>query len=426
MAEVLVLGGGGREVAIGQAMEASPEVTRVEIASDVNDGLARFKGGDKPFVVVGPEAPLIAGVTDHLRIEGHSVFGPTKQMAEYERRKSHAIRMMREAKIPHPPTFIADTDNAALEFVKFHDAKDYVIKADLPFGGKGVVITDSNEQALSITLDMRTGGGYGGAGTDIINYQRRHQGPEVSDIVIVGANDQIFRLPMTQDHKRLLACDKGPNTGGMGAYGPVPESIVNNYQFSKIEELAEKSLWGMRKAGVPYEQAALYSGLMLAEQLEGDPEVIEYNVRFGDPETQVQFPLAVKAGVDMYRLLRSAAERDLEVPRIDFHALGLSALTVCLAAKGYPDSPIKGDYIWGLDAELPDGVSVQKAAVTADEATNGGRVAYVTAVAEDIDSAAELAYGIIDLKGEGPDSGKIGWAGMQARNDIGWQARRVA
>jgi phosphoribosylamine--glycine ligase len=263
---------------------------------------------------------------------------------------------------------------------------------------------------------------FGGAGKDIINFQKRHSGAEVSAMVIVGDNDEFTILPIAQDHKRLGEGDTGPNTGGMGAYAPVPESIMSAEQYQKIVELTEKTLKGMREYGAPFERGVLYEGLMLSDQNNGDPVVIEYNVRFGDPETQVILPLVQRAGVDVYRLLKSSAEGQLEKPEIDMSKLALSAITFCLAAAGYPDSPRKGDTIWGLDEPHP-GVDLQLAAVGDNNETTGGRVLYATAVEKGLGRAAAVALGAIDLKRQGPASGKVGFDGMQLRQDIGWQAR---
>jgi phosphoribosylamine--glycine ligase len=207
----------------------------------------------------------------------------------------------------------------------------------------------------------------------------------------------------------------------MGAYAPVPPSIMSAEQYRQIHNATEWTLAGMREFGTPFEQGLLYEGFMLSDQEGGGPVVIEYNVRFGDPETQVILPLVQKAGIDVYRLLRSAAEGSLEKPAIDPANLGLSAITICLAAAGYPSNPRKGDAIWGLDQPHP-GVDFQLAAVSKDGRTSGGRVAYATAVDSTLAKAANRAYGVLDLAQIGPESGKVGFSGMQVRRDIGHQA----
>ena len=423
MSEVLIIGNGGREDAIRQAMQESAEVSRVEMYGDAQEGARAFRGSiEKPLVVIGPEAPLVAGLADELRDQGYPVFGPSKEAAQYEGSKSFAVDMMRRTGIPHPGTFVATDRHRALEYTAARNPEDYVIKADGLAGGKAVVLPETQAEADKVVFGMMEGDLYGGAGKGRVNFQDRHEGPEVSAMVVVGDNDDFTILPLSQDHKRLKDGDEGPNTGGMGAYAPVPETIVSNEQYDKIEEIAALSLEGMRRAGTPYRQAVLYIGLMLSKQLDGDPLVIEYNARFGDPETQAILPLLTRGGVDVYRLLRSASEGDLEKPKMDFSELALSALTVCLAAKGYPESPRTGDQVWGLGLRRP-GLSIQRAGVNKSWLTTGGRVLYVTGVAENIDAAADLAYDSIDLEEEGPSSGKVGFNGRQVRTDIGHQAR---
>lgn len=424
MAEVLVLGAnGGREQALAQAMEASPEVDRVVVEANVTAGLEAFSGStEKPFVIIGPEKPLVEGLADELRDDGYVVFGATKKAAQYEASKSLAIKMAREAGIVHPYTYIAEGENLAAKarlYVEDNAPASYVIKADGLDGGKGVVLPDTVEEARE-TVEAMLAGEFSGAGKEIINFQARSSGPEVSAMVVVGEgkNDFVI-LPLSQDHKRLQDGDKGSNTGGMGAYATVPESIVNAAQYQKIQEKAYASLAGMEAQGVTYKNAVLYMGLMMSPEVADDSNLIEYNARFGDPETQAILPLVQKAGVDIYRLLRSAAEGSIEHPTVDFANIGYSALSVCLAASGYPKSPIKGDTIKGLDRDY-EGVSVQLAGVeTRDNgriATTGGRVLYVTGVGETIDQAAAHAYNAI-----GPDA--INFPGYQYRKDIGWQAR---
>jgi phosphoribosylamine--glycine ligase len=206
----------------------------------------------------------------------------------------------------------------------------------------------------------------------------------------------------------------------MGAYAPVPASIMSDRQYGQLYESVEKTLAGMRDFGTPFERGLLYGGFMLSEQEGGKPVVIEYNVRFGDPETQAIMPLLNAAGVDVYRLLRSAAEGSLETPAIDVSRLAISALTVCLAAEGYPEATIKGDPIWGLERQYPN-VTIQPAGVQ-DGKTAGGRVLYVTGTGPDLAQAAEATYNAIDHQRGGPQSDKIGFTGMQFRSDIGQRA----
>jgi phosphoribosylamine--glycine ligase len=423
MAEVLIIGAGGREEAIRQAMMSASEVENAQIAPDARSGLGLFKGkSEKPFVVIGPEALLVDGLVDDLREDGYIVFGPNRVAAQYEASKSLAVTMMQNTGILHPDTTITNTTSQALEYVESNDAESYVIKADGLAGGKGVVLPNSRQEARAVIESMKEDSSFDGAGKDIINFQERHSGPELSAMAVVGTRDEFVILPLSQDHKRLGEADTGPNTGGMGAYAPVPETIVSKAQYQKMYEIVGDSLQGMRNAGTPYERAVLYVGFMLSKQLSVDPVVIEYNVRFGDPEAQVILPLLGKAGVNCYRLLRSAAEGELEIPKMDLSNIEFSALSVCMAAKGYPENPRKGDKVWGIGQTRPD-VTVQKAALNENNETSGGRVLYVTGVGETIDQAANFAYDAIDLDLMGPESGKIGFSGMQLRKDIGYQAR---
>jgi phosphoribosylamine---glycine ligase len=424
MAEVLVIGNGGREAALEQAMSASEEVERVVVSNHLEAGLEQLSDDEKPFVVIGPEAPLVDGMADGLRGEGYTVFGVGADAAQYEASKSFAVMMMQDAGILHPATHIAYDFEDAQQYIRDRDPLSYVIKADGLAGGKGVVLPTSRKQAWNVTRGMMEGVLFDGAGERIVNFADRHSGSEVSAMVIVGDNDEFTILPIAQDHKRLHEGDKGPNTGGMGAYAPVPKTVLSDEQYSQLYESVEKTLAGMRSYGTPFERGLLYAGFMLSDQESGKPVVIEYNVRFGDPEAQVILPLVRSAGVDVYRLLRSAAEGSLEIPEIDFSRIATSALTVCLAAKGYPIAPEKGAEIWGLDEQYPN-VTVQRAGVKHGK-TSGGRVLYVSGTGETIDTAAEAAYAAIDLERGGTESGKIGFEGMQVRRDIGHQARIAA
>lgn len=438
MATVWIHGGtGGRERSVGHAMGESSDVTRVEYDNgDLNVGLDKFKGSkEKPFVFIGPEAPLVAGVSDYLRGEGYTVFGASKAAAQYEASKALAVRMMRKAGIQHPESFIVNvrrSPQVAREYVAGHDHRQYVIKADGLAGGKGVVLPSSREEAREVIEDMMSGRNktYGDAGKNTIIFQRRKKGPEVSAIAIVGAGkDDYVILPLSQDHKRLWDGDIGPNTGGTGAYASVPKHIVNDAQNIKIDEKAYASLEGIEKDGVEVSGLALYQGLMMSEDLpqseyvfqQDDSDELEYNLRLGDPETQPQMALLLRAGVDVYRLFRSAAEGSLEKPNVDMRNLGYHALTVCCSAWGYPVQPISGDIIYGLDNEYED-VLVHYAGmkeIDGQWVTSGGRVLYVTGVGETIDVAAERAYRAIGQNA-------IHFNGMQYRRDIGHQARRAA
>jgi phosphoribosylamine--glycine ligase len=438
-AEVLIIGSGGREHALEQAMYCSPDVSRVVVEPDLQKGLAEFSGSIiKPFVVIGPEAPLVDGMADELREREYTVFGPSADAAQFEADKILTTRMAQENNIIHPASTIIEGDNMlarAMEFVNFNHPSKYVIKARGLTGGKGVVLPDTFQDAREAVMGMLDGSLYSGGGSEGLLFQERHHGPELSAMAVIGRDkDNMVILPLAQDHKRLLDNDLGDNTGGMGAYSPVPSSIFSPEEHAVMREKLYASVDSMANMGRPYNRGVLYGGLMksMDQRLRAMLEtvLIEFNVRFGDPESQAILPPMTKAGVDVYRLLYSAALGELEVPEgIDFANIGYAALSVCLAAENYGIKNAKvvdGDIINGLDREYP-GVTVQLAGVSGEKDnkdshnkfTSSGRVLYVTGVGENIDEAAANAYAAIGDNG-------INFRGMQYRTDIGWQARTAA
>lgn len=428
MAEVLIVGAtGGREAALEQAIKLSKHVTKVLVSKDLENGLKHFK--NKPFIVIGPEQSLVNGLADDLRSQGYNVFGVGSKAAQYEASKAATVQLAIDAGVTHPSTYIAKGSTLAkdaLKYVQDHNVSSYVIKADGLAAGKGVYLPDTKQEALTIVKGLIDGSYAGGAGTKIINFANRRSGPEVSAMVVVGQSpDDYIILPLSQDHKRAKDKDKGPNTGGMGAYAPVPSSIVSDSQYKKINDMAFKLLAQMHKDKIEYRGGVMYLGLMLDEELNGDPTLIEINVRFGDPETQVILPLLNYAGVDVYELLYIAATKgNLKSYMKNFDAISnYAAITVCLAANGYgyKDTPQKGDVIYGLNNQY-SGVTVQLASVIngVDIKTNGGRVLYVSAAASNVKDAANIVYRAIGNKADGK---KIYFNDMQYRHDIGWQAR---
>ncbi len=422
----LIIGNGGREhafaktlgdnvtiyVAPGNAGTAlMSNVTNV----DIDDPVAFVKEHTIDMTIIGPEAPLVAGVADNFRAAGLDVVGPNASAAQLESSKSFACDFMDKYGIAYPKSTLVhtmDEYNAITD-----DATTIVIKADGLAGGKGVVLPESNAVAEA-TLEAMFDGAYDGAGKNGVLIQERLSGPEVSAFALTDGTDFVL-LPFAQDHKRLKDGDKGPNTGGMGAYAPVPDTIVSPDQAAKIRDIAKKTIDGMRAEGNPY-RGILYIGAMLAEQRGGDPVVIEYNARFGDPEAEVVLTILANAGVDVYELLKST-DNKLDASLLDGLSLDQSASTICFAAAGYPDSPQKGEEIIGLDTAFPDGVFVHHAAtklVDGKVVTSGGRVLYVTAVADTIDQAAASAYSVIGEDG-------VHFDGMQYRTDIGKQARNM-
>jgi phosphoribosylamine--glycine ligase len=431
---VLVLGNGGREHELTRQLSLSSNIqtiyaapgnagiaqldktTNIDLQPTDSNAVAAFvQQSAISFVVIGPEAPLMAGVSDALRARGIAVFGHSKQATQLEASKAFAASFMQRHAIPQPAQWTVHNLPEALAVIAGKPARNYVLKADGLAGGKGVVLPESDQEAQTTLTAMFSGQSFEGAGRETVVIQERLHGPEVSAFVASDGTNLVL-LPFAQDHKRLKDHDKGPNTGGMGAYAPVPESIADPAIAQKIRAIAEQSIQGMREDGIPY-QGVLYIGLMLAEERGGDPVVIEYNARFGDPETEILLPVLQTAGFDVANMLQRVAQGDisqLATPSTQ----GQAALTVCLAASGYPESPRKGDIIHGLDTPYPD-VIVHHAGTQETDGTirtNGGRVLYITGIGKTIDQAAARAYAAI-----GPEG--IHFDGMQYRTDIGHQAR---
>lgn len=429
MIDVTMIGSGGREHAIGKVIAGSPEVGEVYF-SPGNAGSQQLPNGHNipvaphcanKLTIIGPEQPLVDGLADQIRHEGGLVFGPSAVAAKLEGSKAHATRFMQDAGIPHPDSIIVHELSLAERIVGERNANSYVIKADGLAGGKGVVLPDTHEEALKSVRSMMSGELFGDAGRTIV-IQDRYNGPEVSAFVI-SDGDKWTMLPLIQDHKRLGDGNTGPNTGGMGACGPVPDKIVNEWQYQKILDIAETTITAMSERNEPY-QGVLYIGIMLAEEHGGDPVVIEYNVRFGDPDTQPLMLLLQNSGVDVFDLLLSSAEGSLRPPNIDFRNIGHSAISVCLAAKGYPNNPENGEVIFGLKGEY-DNVTIHHGGTVRTHngrriSSTGGRVLHISAINTDIDSAAHDAY-----KAIGRDNHGVWFEGMQYRKDIGHQARTV-
>jgi phosphoribosylamine--glycine ligase len=432
--EVGVLGSGGREFELGWQLARDDSIDTVyflpgnagtddmpkgqNIAVDIKDPKAVMRFAtekDLSLVVVGPDAPLMAGVSDALREQKIPVFGPSSKAARLEGSKAFATEFMRNHNIEHPPALIVENAADALEALKMYKDGHVVIKADGLAEGKGVILPEDLYEAEIAVRELMIEGAHGGAGRERILLQERYHGPELS-LFVVSDGTRIQILPYAQDHKRLYNGDHGPNTGGMGAYSPVSADLLTIRQEEKLHDIALRSIEGMSFDGTPY-QGVLYIGIMLAQELGGDPAVIEYNARFGDPEAQVILPVLKRAGADITDLLRSAADGNLRRPMIPAK-LGDVALTVILAANGYPIDPIKGDEIYGLDTEFTD-VIIQHAGTAKQDGrivTAGGRVLNITGLGPTHDAAAERAYGALE---------HVGFNGMQYRTDIGHQARTM-
>jgi phosphoribosylamine--glycine ligase len=430
MSNVLVVGGGGREHALAYGLNASPEVGALFVVPG-NAGTAALSKAENvaidhaklpkfcldnsiDFVVVGPDAAVVGGIGDQLRAVGITTFAATKIAAQLEGSKGFATKFMQRQSISLPPSAVVyDRVDAEVAIASFGGAAKAVIKADGLAAGKGVFLPD-NEAEAADALDKILSGSMDGDGSQLVIQQRYH-GPEVSVFVLSdGVTHKVIPIS-SQDHKRLLEGDQGPNTGGMGVYAPVPSSILSDDQWAKIVTIADQTITGMAADGTPY-TSVLYLGIMLAEELQGDPIVIEYNCRWGDPETEVLIPMLMEHGVDIYDMLHSTASgtlTDFAMPT----TINGAALTTCLAVPGYPSNPVTGQVIHGLAGDYANATVFQAGTtqVGNDLITNGGRVLFVTGFGVSLTQAQAAAANAI-----GDDA--IHFDDMQYRRDIGWQA----
>jgi phosphoribosylamine--glycine ligase len=424
---VLVVGSGAREHALAWGLARSPLVGEI-VCAPGNPGMAAIGEcvavnavdpaavGDladriRPdLVVVGPEDPLVAGVVDTLQDRGHLAFGPTAAAARLEGSKKWMKDVLASAGVPTAGyrSFGAGDEAAAFAFLESL-AAPYVVKTDGLAAGKGVVVAESMSDAREAVRAYLSGEAFGDAGRTCVIEEALH-GPEVSLFALCDGRDAV-PIALAQDHKRAFDGETGPNTGGMGAYSPVPESIA---PAGLVDEMMEKAilptLAELRRRDAAF-RGFLYCGLML-DPVKG-PQVLEYNVRFGDPEAQVLVP---RLASDLYVHCREAATGRIET---EVKLADVACVGVALAAEGYPPAPVRrGDRIVGLDAAgaLPD-VSVFHAGTKFDDAgrvaTNGGRVLTVSATASDLVSARDRAYEAAAL---------ISWPGLHYRRDIAAQA----
>jgi phosphoribosylamine---glycine ligase len=421
---VLVVGNGGREHALVWKLLQSPQVQQVtcvpgnggtatlerchNLALSLTDfeGIGRFAlVNNIALVVVGPEMPLAAGITDHLQQQGLTVFGPTQAGAQIESSKAWAKALMLEAGIPTAAAATFTAATAAKAYVQTQGAP-IVVKADGLAAGKGVTVATTVEAAVA-AIDQCFQGEFGAAGQQVV-IEACLTGQEVS---ILAVTDGLTIRPLlpAQDHKRIGEGDTGENTGGMGAYAPAP--IVTPALMARIQaEILEPAIAMLRQRGIDY-RGILYAGLMITP--EGEPQVIEFNCRFGDPETQAILPLLE---TPLEKLLLACAQQKLEAfPEIVWQS-GASACVV-LAAAGYPGKHAKGSAISGIRAAEDLGAIVFQAGTSFKHQqllTDGGRVLGVTAVGEDFDQAIALAYTAIE---------SIQFEGMYYRRDIGHHVR---
>lgn len=420
---VLVAGSGGREHALAWKIARSPLAEAV-LAAPGSDGMAREAGcfpevraGDAQallelvraqgvdLVVIGPEDPLAAGVADRLREGGVAVFGPSAAAARLEASKAHARTFMARHGIPHPSFTTCESRDAARAAVRDRDGR-CVVKADGLAAGKGVVVCASVEDAERALEEMMGARRFGAAGERVV-VEDVLEGEEASYYALTDG-EAVVTLAPAQDHKRALDGDQGENTGGMGAYAPAP--VVSEAVEKRIlEEIVQPTLRGLRRDGTPY-VGVLYVGLMIDRT--GAPSVVEFNVRFGDPETQ---PLMLQTEEDLLPVLDGAARGRLR----DGRRLAGRGAAVCvvLASQGYPRSATPGRAIRGIEeAEADPDVVVFHAGTRRQGrgfVTAGGRVLGVTARGADVAEARERAYRAAD---------RIHFEGLQRRRDIAWRA----
>ena len=413
MVNVLVVGSGGREHALSWKLSQSSHVEKVftapgnggtennvSISVDKIDELAEFASQNNCFTVVGPEAPLALGIVDKFNEKNLKIFGPTKNAAQLESSKIWAKQFMKRNEIPTAEFEVFDNPKQAYEYVK-SISHPVVIKADGLAAGKGVIICDSTQEALAAIDTILVKKTFGDAGNKII-IEERIDGIEASYITLCDGN---ITIPMasSQDHKRIYDNDRGPNTGGMGAYSPTP--IINDSMAEKIQKrIIEKTSSSMKNEGIPF-IGFLYAGIMIKN---GEPYVLEFNVRMGDPECQ---PITMRMDFDLYDYLFGAVEGRLSsLPPISWKKQ--TAVCVVLASKGYPESYPKNEEIKGLDQK--DEVAFVFHAGTKKKNnsifTNGGRVLGVTSLGNTLESAISNAYSATE---------KISWPNKYCRTDIG-------
>ena len=422
--KLLVIGSGGREHALAWKLAQSarvdevivapgnagtarePKCSNVAVSATDIDGLVNLvREAGIDITVVGPEAPLVAGVVDRFRSEGLRIFGPTAAAAQLEGSKAYAKDFLARHGIPTAHYAVHDDVDAALADVRAKGAP-IVIKADGLAAGKGVIVAMTLAEAEAAVRDMLAGNAFGAAGSRVV-VEEFLDGEEASFISMV---DGKTALPMatSQDHKRVGDGDTGPNTGGMGAYSPAPV-VTPEVHARVMREVVNPTVAGMIADGIPF-TGFLYAGLMIDQN--GAPKVIEFNVRFGDPETQ---PVMLRLDSDLLDLIEAAIDGRLD--ETEAHWNPQSSLGVVMAAQHYPDTPRTGDVIHGLDAALPEGSKVFHAGTGFDAAgdvvTSGGRVLCTCALGDTIADAQRAAYAAVDT---------ISWNGEFHRSDIGWRA----
>ncbi len=421
--KVLVVGSGGREhalawkctqstdvdhvfVAPGNAGTATePGIENIPLSANDIDGLLAFvreRGVD--LTIIGPEDPLVAGIVDRFTAAGLACFGPSAAAAQLEGSKAFAKQFMQRHGIPTAEYGEFTDVTEAVKFIRKQGAP-IVVKADGLAAGKGVVVAQTTTEAEAAVLDMLAGNAFGKAGHRVVIEQ--FLAGEEASFIVMADGQHALAMATSQDHKAVQDGDRGPNTGGMGAYSPAP--VVDEAMHARVmREIIQPVIDGMVADGHPF-TGFLYAGLMITP--EGDPKVIEFNVRFGDPETQ---PVMLRLQSDLPQLCLAALRGELD--RCTTHWDPRPSLGVVMAAEGYPGRYGKGEVISGLDAEFPPNVKVFQAGTAVEDGkvvTSGGRVLCVTALGDSVADAQANAYRAC---------AQISWPGAFHRTDIGYRA----
>ena len=420
---VLVVGGGGREHALAWKLiqspiceqvyvapgnpgtAAEPNVDNVDIAVEDIPGLVTFaKNNDIGLTIIGPEVPLVMGIVDAFAKEGLRCFGPSKEAAQLEASKSFTKNFLARHSIPTADYQVFSDVAPAIAYIK-DQGTPIVVKADGLAAGKGVIVAMTEQEAIIAVEDMLSGNAFGEAGHSVV-IEEFMTGEEASFIVMVDG-ENILTLATSQDHKARDNGDKGPNTGGMGAYSPAP--VVTAEVHARImAEVIEPTVKGMAADGRPY-TGFLYAGLMIDS--DGSPRVVEYNCRFGDPETQ---PILMRLQSDLIPLCEAALDGRLNT--VDAQWDNRTAVGVVLAAGGYPEAYRKGDVITGFDGIDSNDCKIFHAGTAIQDnqvVTAGGRVLCATSLGSTVSEAQSRAYKMI---------ASVNWENMYYRTDIGYRA----
>ena len=420
---VLIVGGGGREHALAWKCAQSPQVDMVYVApgnagtaaepglvnvnvhADDSQSLVQFaKENQIGLTIIGPEGPLVTGIVDAFTKSGLACFGPTREAAILEGSKSYSKDFLKRHNIPTARYEVFTDPKNARSYMSSLGVP-IVIKADGLAAGKGVVVAETIEQASQAVTEMLSGNKFGEAGHRVV-IEEFLEGEEASFIVMTDGKD-ILPMATSQDHKARDEGDAGPNTGGMGAYSPAP--VIDKELHDRIMgEIIRPTIEGMNKDGKPY-MGFLYAGLMISAR--GEIRVLEYNCRFGDPETQ---PIMMRLNSDLVELCMKAIEGGLNQMVVEWN--NKVALGIVAAAQGYPENPKKGDEISGLEIDFGDEIKIFHAGTAIENgniSTSGGRVICATALGDNVTQAQQSALSAIT---------RIQWDGMFYRRDIGYRA----